>query len=86
MTFDHFLDSLRDTHSLFRIAECLSRAEVPDDVLPAIRFGRLTASRKANAGRRKGHCGRRCPETHFEAETPKIKPPLRISSVLERDA
>ena len=27
-------------------------------------------------GRGKGHCGGRCPETHFEDKTPKIKPPL----------
>ena len=53
MTFDllrPILDSPRDTHSLFRLAEIMARAEIPEDILPATKFGRMTAFRKSNGG------------------------------------
>ena len=59
MTFDHLrpiLDSSRDTHALFLVAEILARAEVPDEIAAAVRLGRMTALKKPNGGAR-GDCG-----------------------------
>ena len=47
MTFDHLrpmLDSPRDTHVLFLVAEILARAEVPDEIVAAVRLRLLQLS------------------------------------------
>ena len=52
MTFDHLrpiLDSSRDTHVLFLVAEIMARAQIPADIIGAVRVGR-TAFRKRTGG------------------------------------
>ena len=53
MTFDHLrplLDSTRDTHLLFLVAEILATAQVPPVIVSAIRQGRMTALQKRDGG------------------------------------
>ena len=53
MTFDHLrpiLDSPRDTHVLFLVAEIMARAQIPADIIGAVRVGRMTAFRKRTGG------------------------------------
>ena len=47
-TFDHLriLNSSRDTHVLFLVAEIMARAQIPADIIGAVRVGRMTAFRK----------------------------------------
>ena len=51
MTFDHLrpiLDSPRDTHAL--LAEIMARAQIPADIIGAVRVGRMMAFRKRTGG------------------------------------
>ena len=53
MTADHLrplLESEHDTVRFWRFAQDLARAVVPDEVVDAIRLGRLTAMQKPNGG------------------------------------
>ena len=50
MTAEHLkpiLDSARDAKLLFQVAELMARASIPEEVLRAIRMGRMTESRIA---------------------------------------
>ena len=53
MTNEHLrplLDSVRDTHLLFLVAEQLARAQVPPSIVSLIRQGGLTALSKDDGG------------------------------------
>ena len=53
MTTEHLrtiLGSPPDTHLLFRAAELLARAQVPNTIVDIIRVGRLTALSKPDGG------------------------------------
>ena len=53
MTTDHLrplLESVEDTTRLWRFSQDLARAEVPEEIVDAIRLGRLTALQKPNGG------------------------------------
>ena len=53
MTADHLrplLDSVADTSRFWRFAQDLARATVPDDIVDAVRLGRLTALQKPKGG------------------------------------
>ena len=53
MTTDHFrplLESVEDTTRLWRLAQDLSRAVVPDEIVDVVRLGRLTALQKPSGG------------------------------------
>ena len=53
MTAEHLrilLDCERASHALYEAAVGLARADVPREILDALRFGRLTALRKPNGG------------------------------------
>ena len=53
MTFDHLrpiLDSTRETHLLFLVAEILATAQVHPVTVPAIRQGRMTVLQKRDGG------------------------------------
>ena len=53
MTTDHLrplLESVEDTTRFWRFSQDLARAEVPEEIVDAIRLGRLTALQKPNGG------------------------------------
>ena len=53
MTADHvkpILDNTRDTELFCQVGEYLVRGEIPEDVLHAMRMGRMTALQKASGG------------------------------------
>ena len=53
MTTDHLrplLESTKDTHLLFTVAEGLSRGRIPNQVGQILRLGRMTALREELGG------------------------------------
>ena len=53
MTAEHvkpILDNTRDTELFCQVGECLARGEIPEDVLHAMRMGRMTALQKTSGG------------------------------------
>ena len=53
MTTDHLrplLESVEDTTRFWRLAQDLSRAVVPDEIVDVVRLGRLTALQKPSGG------------------------------------
>ena len=53
MTAEHFrplLDSARDSGLLWELGQSFTRGQVPPEILPMIRLGRITAMQKPSGG------------------------------------